>query len=99
MVEAFSFENDEVISNVNQCMCTKIVRFLEAGSRPYSTTKSIRYEVVQISNGKAVRRKKKKEREIRLRSNIVFKIPHYQIEQVSVSHASEKIFNQRLLIE
>lgn len=60
MVEAFSFENDEVISNVSQCMCTKIVRFLEAGSRPYSTTKSIRYEVVQISNGKAVRRKKKK---------------------------------------
>lgn len=63
MVEAFSFENDEVISNVSQCMCTKIVRFLEAGSRPYSTTKSIRYEVVQISNGKAVRRKKKKKRE------------------------------------
>lgn len=91
MVEAFSFENDEVISNVSQCMCTKIVRFLEAGSRPYSTTKSIRYEVVQISNGKAVRRKKKKrEREIRLRSNIVFKIPHYQIEQVSVWLASEK---------
>lgn len=63
MVEAFSFENDEVISNVSQCMCTKIVRILEAGSRPYSTTKSIRYEVVQISNGKAVRRKKKKKRE------------------------------------
>lgn len=62
MVEAFSFENDEVISNVSQCMCTKIVRFLEAGSRPYSTTKSIRYEVVQISNGKAVRRRKKKKR-------------------------------------
>lgn len=40
-----------------------------------------------------------KKKEIRLRNNIVFKIPHYQIEQVSVSHASEKIFNQRLLIE
>lgn len=31
-----------------------------------------------------------KKKEIRLRNNIVFKIPHYQIEQASVSHASEK---------
>lgn len=98
MVEAFSFENDEVISNVNQCMCTKIVRFLEAGSRPYSTTKSIRYEVVQISNGKAVRRGKKKKRSD-LETILYSKSHIIKIEQVSVSHASEKIFNQRLLIE
>lgn len=98
MVEPFSFENDEVISNVNQCMCTKIVRFLEAGSRPYSTTKSIRYEVVQISNGKAVRRGKKKKRSD-LETILYSKSHIIKIEQVSVSHASEKIFNQRLLIE